>query len=54
MISYKEMTVEELLDKREELEEILSSCEHSEANDINAELDIIEAELEFRRATGED
>lgn len=47
------MTVDELQSKHDELEDSLSTCAHSEVDDINEELAIIEAEIEFRRAQGE-
>ena len=47
------MTADELQGKYDELVEALSTCDHSEIDDINDELDIIEAELEFRRDQGE-
>lgn len=48
------MTVDELLNKQEELEEVLETCDWDDIDDINAELNIVEAELEFRRASGEE
>lgn len=47
------MTVDELQNKYDEFVDALSTCDHSEIDDINEELDIIEAEIEFRRAQGE-